>query len=207
MGHKVHPSIVPRVELLSDAYQSSSASDNGSSSYVNMSSTASNHSQSSYDSAYTAQSAQSTKQNRQGVLFALENDNPFAPLRYEMNYAITHHDDQASNSDAPPPPARQWEINPRRTNGKGKSKNAYKGKSGKDPNWNEAYSIAPPFGDATARILAITLYNVNDFFQYEKHNHYHVHTQRVYEKSTAPGMMVQSPSDAFVRQRLSPVQS
>jgi hypothetical protein len=159
---------------MTDQYQSSCASDDGSSSYVNMSSIASNHSSSSYDSAYTAQGAQSTKQNRQGKLLALENDNPFAPLRYDMEYAITN-DDDASSIDAPPP--RQWDINPRRT-GRGKGgKGSRKGKGGKDPNWNEAYSIIPPFGDdVTARKLAITLYNVNDFFQYEKHNHYHVHT-------------------------------
>jgi hypothetical protein len=53
-----------------------------------MSSTTSNHSQSSYDSAYKTQSAQSTKENRQGALLPLENDNPFATLRYEMDYAI-----------------------------------------------------------------------------------------------------------------------
>ncbi len=210
-GHKVHPTKVPRVEPISalrllDQYQSSCAIDSSSSSYANMSSTASNHSSSSYDSAYMAKSAPSTKQNRQGRLLALENDNPFAPLRFETDYAITN-DDDASSIDAPP--TRQWDINPRRT-GRGKegkgSRN--KGKGGKDLNWNEAHSIIPPFGDATARKLAIKkLYTINDFYQQDRECHYHVHRQRMYEKSNLPGYITTSPDDTFVQQRLSSTQS
>jgi hypothetical protein len=210
-GHKVHPTKVPRVEPISalrslDQYQSSCASDSSSGSYANMSSTASSHSSSSYDSAYMVQSAQSTKQNRQGNLLAFENDNPFAPLRFETEYAITN-DDDVSSIDTPPS-SRQWEINPRHT-GRGRGgKCSRKGKGGKDPNWNEAYySIIPPFGDATARKLAIKLYTINDFFQYESDDHYHVHLQRVHEKSNLPGYITTSPSDTFVRQRLLPTQS
>jgi hypothetical protein len=170
-----------------------------------MSSTASNHSSSSYDSAYMAQSAPSTKQNRQRRLLALENDNPFAPLRYQTDYAITN-DDDASIIDAQP--TRQWDINPRRTGrGKGGKGPRNKGKGGKDPNWNEAHSIIPPFGDVTARKLAIKLYTINDFYQHDRECHYHVLRQRVYEKSNLPGYITTSPTDTFVQQRLLPTQS
>jgi hypothetical protein len=132
-GHKVHPSKVPRVELLSDAHQSSSgASDHSSSSYANMSSSARNHSQSSYDSAYSAPSAQSAKHYRLGSYSYHSqggDENQFSPLRVTMEYDITH-DDQASNNDASPP--RQWKIDPRRTYGKGEGKNSRKRKAGKD---------------------------------------------------------------------------
>jgi hypothetical protein len=84
---------------------------------------------------------------------------------------------------------------------------AIKEKGGKDPNWNEAHSIIPPFGDATARKLAIKLYTIDDFYQHDRECHYQVHRQRVYEKNTLPGYITTSPSDTFVQQRLLSTQS
>ncbi len=77
-----------------------------------------------------------------------------------------------------------------KTNAKGKGR----GKGAKAPEWLEAYSQIPPFGSSESKIL---LFNVKDF--YEDQNPYSVQPARSHERSTEPGQLIRSPSDAFVR--------
>jgi hypothetical protein len=118
-----------------------------------------------------------------------------------VEYDITRHD-RVSNKDTLMP--RSWANKGGKGKGKNNAKgwNARKGKGGQAPEWLEAYSQIPAFGSSEKKIL---LFNIKDF--YEDHNPYSVQPARAHERSTEPGQLIRSPSDAFVRCRLPMSQS
>ena len=97
---------------------------------------------------------------------------------------------------------RWWTNNIAKGKGKTNAKGKGRGKGAKAPDWLEAYSQIPPFGSSDSKIL---LFNVKDF--YEDQNPYSVQPTRSHERSTEPGQLIRSPSDAFVRCRLPMSQS